>query len=76
MCSQVEGELVEVHIAGDRADLGAEASNLVCKHAGCGDLDRVVPVVVVVTERVGEVQDRHLRDLGRILRHVEMSWLD
>ena len=51
---------MEVHIAGDRADLGAEASNLICKHAGSWDLDGVVPVVVIVTKRVGEVQDRHL----------------
>ena len=75
-CSQVEGELVEVHIAGDGANLRTEASNLVCEHAGGWNLDRIVPVVVVVAEGVGEVQDGHLTDLRRVLSHVEMRRLD
>lgn len=74
--SQVEGELVEIHIAGDCADLRAEASDLVCKHAGGWNLDRIVPVVVVVAEGVCEVQDGHLTDLRRVLSNVEMRRLD
>ena len=54
---------MEVHIAGDSAYFGAEASNLVCKHAWGWDLDGIVPVVVVVAEGVGEVKDSHLGDL-------------
>jgi len=75
-CSQVEGELVEIHIAGDGANLRAEPGNLVGEHAGGRDLDRVVPVVVVVAEGVREVQDGHLADLGRVLRNVEMRRFD
>jgi len=74
--SQVEGQFVKVHIARDGADLGAEARDLIGKHAGCWDLDGVVPVVVVVAQGVGEVEDGHLGDLGRVLRHVEMRRLD
>ena len=73
--SQVEWELVEVDVAGDRADFTAEASDLVGQHAGCGDLDGVVPIVVVVAQCISEVQDGHLRDLGRVLRHIEVSRL-
>ena len=67
---------MEVHIAGDGADLGAESSDLVREHAGRGNLDGVVPVVVVVAQGVREVQDRHLRDLRRVLGHIEVSGLD
>ncbi len=73
--SQVERELVEINIAGDRAHLAAEASDLVGQHAGSGDLDGVVPVVVVVTERIGEIQDCHLGYLGGVLGDVEVSGL-
>lgn len=59
-CSQVEWELVQVDVAGNRTHLAAEASNLVSQHAGSGDLDGIVPVVVVVAKRVREVQDSHL----------------
>ena len=62
-CSQVEGELVEVHVARDGSYFGAEARNLIGEHAGGWDLDGIVPIVVVVTEGVGEVEDSHLRYL-------------
>ena len=74
--SQVEGELVEVHIARDGSNLGTEARNLVCKHARSGDLDGIIPVVVVVAQGVREVQDGHLGDLRRVLSHIEVSWLN
>jgi len=74
--SQVEGELVQVHIRRNCANLRPEASNLVCKHAWGRDLDGIVPVVVVVAQGVREVQDSHLRDVGRVLGHIEVSWLD
>jgi hypothetical protein len=67
---------VQVDIAGDSAHFGAESSNFVGEHARGRDLDRVVPVVVVVAQCVREVQDRHLRDLRRVLSDIEMSWLD
>ena len=67
---------MEVDVAGDSSDLGAEACDLVRKHAGRRDLDRVIPVVVVVAEGVREVQDGHLADLRRVLSHVEVGRLD
>jgi len=66
---------VKVHIARDSADFGAESGDLIGEHARCGDLDGVVPVIVVVTEGVGEVQDGHLRDLRRVHGDVEMCRL-
>ena len=61
--SQVEWELVEVHVAGYRTNFRAEASNLVSQHAWSRNLNGVVPIVVIVTECVGEVKNRHLGDL-------------
>ena len=74
--SQVEWELVEVHVAGDCANFRAETSNLVSQHAWSRNLNGIVPIVVIVTERVGEVKNRHLRDFRRILGHIEVSRLD
>ena len=39
---------MEVHIAGNCANFGTEAGDLVCEHARRRDLDSIVPVVVVV----------------------------
>ena len=74
--SQVEGELVEIHIAGDRADLRAESGDLISQHAWGWDLDSVIPVVVVVAESIREVQDGHLADGRRVLSNIEMGRLD
>ena len=74
--SQVEWELVKVHVAGYSANFRAEASNLVSQHAWSGDLNGVVPIIVIVTECVCEVKNRHLRNLRRVLSNIEMSGLD
>jgi len=74
--SQVEGQLVQIDVGRNGSDFAAESGNLVGEHARRRNLDRVVPVVIVVAKRVREVEDRHLRDLGGVLRHVEVSWLD
>ena len=66
---------MEIYVARDRANFTAEASDLVSQHARSWDLDGVVPIVVIVTKRIGEVQDGHLRDLRRILRYIEVSRL-
>ena len=63
---------MEVYIARDGSYFGAEARNLIREHAGGGDLDGIVPVVVVVTEGVGEVEDGHLWNLWGVLGHIEM----
>lgn len=67
---------MEVDVGRDIADLRAVDRDLVGEHARRRDLDRVRPVVVVVAERVGEVEDRVLGDLGVVLRHVEVGRLD
>jgi len=73
--SEVEWEFVKIHIAWNCADFGSESSYLVGKHTWCWYLNRVVPVVVVVAQGVGEVKDCHLGDLRRVLGYVEVSWL-
>ena len=73
--SQVEWELVEVDVAWDRPNFTTEAGDLVGQHAGSRNLDGVVPIVVIVAECVGEVQDRHFGDLGRVLCHIEVGRL-
>lgn len=48
---------MQVYIAGDRADFRAEASDLVREHAGGWNLDSIIPVVVVVAQRIREVEN-------------------
>lgn len=67
---------MEVHIAGDRADLRAEPGDLISQHAWGWDLDCIVPVVVVVAKGIREVQDGHLADRRRVLGNIEMRRLD
>ena len=55
-------QLVEVEVVWDVADLASIDGDLVCEHAGSGDLDGVGPVEVVVAEGVREVQDGFLAD--------------
>jgi len=56
-CSEVEGKLVKVDIRGNVADFTAIDCDLVSQHARCGDLNGIWPVVVVVAESVGEIED-------------------
>jgi hypothetical protein len=74
--SEVEGKLVEINIRRNVTDLAAINSNLISKHAGCWDLDGIRPVVVVVAQSVGEVEDGILGDQRGVLCNVEMSGLD
>ena len=67
---------MKVEVGWDVADLAAIDSDLVGKHAGGRNLDGVRPVVVVVAERIGEVEDCVLRDKGGVLSYVEVSGLD
>ena len=67
---------MEVHIRRNVSDVATIDSDLVCEHARCGDLDRISPVVVVVAERIGEVEDGLLGDLGVVLSHIEVGRLD
>lgn len=74
--SEEEWKLVDVNIRGNVSDLTSVDGDLVCKHTGGRHLDRVWPVVVVEAEGVGKVKDCILRNLGRVVSYVEMSWLD
>lgn len=64
---------MEIHIAWDRADLWSETSNLVCQHAGSGNLNRIIPIVVVVAKCVSKVKDSHFGNLWGVFRHVKVS---
>lgn len=66
---------MKVDVRGDCADLRAEPSDFISEHTGCGNLDGVVPIVVVVAQGVGEIEDGHLAYVARILSHVEVSRL-
>lgn len=70
--SKVEWQLVQVYIAWDGTDFGAEACNLVSEHARRWDLDGIVPIIVIVAERIGKVEDGTLRDMRGILCNIEM----
>ena len=67
---------MQIHVVRDVSDLATVDSDLVSEHARRGDLDRVCPVIVVVAQGVGEVQDGVLRNLGGVRRNVEVSGLD
>jgi hypothetical protein len=57
---------MEIHVRWDVADLTAVNSNLVCQHARSWDLDRVSPVVVVVAESIGKVENCVFGGLGGV----------
>lgn len=67
---------MQVDVGGNGSDFGAEAGNLVGEHAGSRNLNRVVPVIVVVAKSVCEVENGHFADQCVILRDIEMGWLD
>lgn len=66
---------MQVNVGGNSANLGSEACDLVGKHAWRRGLDSVIPVVVVVTQSIGEVQDGHLADVRGVFSDVEVSRL-
>jgi hypothetical protein len=72
--SKIEGKLVEVNIRWNVADLAAIDGDLIGEHARSGDLDGVWPVVVVVAQSIGEVQDCFLGDERCVLCNVEVGW--
>jgi len=57
------------------SDLVPINGNLVRQHAWCWDLDGVGPVVVVVAEGIGKVEDGLLCELRCVLCDVEVSGL-
>jgi hypothetical protein len=67
---------VQVHIRGDSSDLASKPSNLISQHTRSRRLDGIVPIVVVVAQGVGEVQNGHLTNVGRVLSYVEVSRFD
>jgi hypothetical protein len=56
--SQEERKLMEVHIRRNVSDFATVDCDFICQHARGWDLDRVSPVVVVVAEGIGEVENR------------------
>ncbi len=67
---------MKVDIRRDVADLAAIDGDLVSQHAWCGNLDRIWPVVIIVTECIGEVKDGILRDERGVLCNIEMGRLN
>lgn len=58
------------------SDLVPVDRDLVGQHARRRNLDGVRPVVIVVAERVRKVQNGLLAEVGSVLCHIEMSWLN
>jgi hypothetical protein len=76
LLSEIERQLVEIDVRRDVTDFAAVDGDLICKHAGGGDLDGIGPVVIVVAQSVGEVEDGFLGDHRSILGYIEVSGLD
>ena len=57
---------MKVHVGRNIADLAAVDSNLISQHARCRDLYGVSPIVVVVTEGIGKVQNGILGCFGGV----------
>ena len=49
---------MEVHIRRNVSDFATIDRDFVCQHARGWNLDRISPVVVVVAEGIGEVENR------------------
>ena len=73
--SQIEGQFVEVNIWGNIADLTTVDGDLVGEHAWCWNLNGIRPIVVVVAQSIGEVQNGILGYQRSILSNIEVSWL-
>lgn len=56
-------------------NFASETGNLISQHNWSGDLDRVVPIVIVVAEGVGEVENGFFRNIRLIFSDVEVGWL-
>jgi hypothetical protein len=67
---------MKVHVVWDVSNFTSVNSNLIGKHARCWDFDRISPVVVVVAERISEIQNSVLGNLGSVGGDVEVSWFD
>lgn len=67
---------MQINIRGNVADLAAIDGDLVGQHAWGRDLNGIWPVIVVVAESIGEVEDSIFRDKRGILSDVEVSRLD
>ena len=65
---------MKIHVRWNVTDLTSVDGDLVRKHTRCRNLDGISPVVVVVAESVGEVQDCILGYLGCVGSDIEMSW--
>ena len=48
---------MEVDIVGNITDFVTVNSDLISQHARCGNLDRIIPVVITETQIIGEVKD-------------------
>lgn len=66
---------MQVDVRWNVSNLSSVDGDLVCKHARCGDLDGVWPVVVVVAQGICEVEDRFLGDVRIVLCDIEVSGL-
>jgi hypothetical protein len=73
--SEIEGKLVKVNIGRNVADLAAIDSDLISQHARCRDLNGIGPIVIVIAESIGEVQNGILGYKRGIFCDIEMSWL-
>ena len=74
--SQEERKPMEIHVRWDIADFTSVNGNLVSQHARSRDLDRVSPVVVVIAESIGKVENCVFGDVRGVRGNVEVSWLD
>lgn len=72
--SEIERQLVKLNVRRDRTNFWSETGNLVCEHTGGWCLDSVVPVIVVVAQSVGEIQDRHLANVWWVFSNIEVCW--
>ncbi len=66
---------MEVDIVGNITDFVTVNSDLISQHARCGNLDRIIPVVITETQIIGEVKDSLFANRGRVLCNIEMSRL-
>ncbi len=66
---------MEVDIGRNVADLAAIDSDLISQHARCRDFNGIGPVVIVVAESIGKIQNGILGYKRGILCNIEMCWL-
>ena len=74
--SEIEGQSMHIDSIRDVSYFSPVNGYLISQHTRSRHFDRIWPVVVIITQSIGEIQDRFFWNLWSILHHVKVGWFD